>query len=150
MHAWPSCWQAAQHCTKFTLLQCLVSCLQLREYKGRPRWKIFCVKSLTARGTDCSAWSISASWPSCCQNFCVSSWSRGTLSWDDLRKVARAVNSQPNQQSKLAAIVAIKEKTSSSIPLESIPHLREDCIWGGYNPKIWLLMCKQRIFFSVH
>ena len=42
------------------------------------------------------------------------------------------------------------EKTSSSVPLESIPHLREDCRWGGYYPNIWLLICKPRIFFLLH
>ena len=46
----------------------------------------------------------------------VSSWSRGTLSWDDLRKVARAVNSQPNQQLKLASIVAIRRKLPPASP----------------------------------
>ena len=39
---------------------------------------------------------------------CVQLVTGHSLFWDELRKVARAVNSQPNQQSKLAAIVAIR------------------------------------------
>ena len=61
----------------------LAMCCQLspaERVQRKTKVKDLRVKSLTARGTDCSAWSISASWPSCCQNFCVSSWSQGTFS----------------------------------------------------------------------
>ena len=47
---------------------------------------------------------------------CVQLVTGHSLFWDDLRKVARAVNSQPNQQSKLAAIVAIGRKLPPASP----------------------------------
>ena len=47
---------------------------------------------------------------------CVQLVTGHSLFWDELRKVARAVNSQPNQQSKLAAIVAIRRKLPSASP----------------------------------
>ena len=47
---------------------------------------------------------------------CVQLVTGHSLFWDELRKVARAVNSQPNQQSKLAAIVAIRRKLPPASP----------------------------------
>ena len=47
---------------------------------------------------------------------CVQLVTGHSLFWDELRKVARAVNSQPNQQSKLAAIVAIQRKRPPASP----------------------------------
>ena len=47
---------------------------------------------------------------------CVQLVTGHSLFWDELRKVARAVNSQPNQLSKLAAIVAIRRKLPPASP----------------------------------
>ena len=47
---------------------------------------------------------------------CVQLVTGHSLFRDELRKVARAVNSQPNQQSKLAAIVAIRRKLPPACP----------------------------------
>ena len=47
---------------------------------------------------------------------CVQLVTGHSLFRDELRKVARAVNSQPNQQSKLAAIVAIWRKLPPASP----------------------------------
>ena len=47
---------------------------------------------------------------------CVQLVTGYSLFWDELRKRAHAVNSQPNQQSKLAAIVAIQRKLPPASP----------------------------------
>ena len=116
--------------------------------KGRPRWKIFGVKSLTARGTDCRAWSAVGI---AVAKTCVCPVGHRALSLLRWVEESGTCSEFPAKSTvKISFNSCHSEKTSSSVPLESIPHLREDCRWGGYYPNIWLLICKQRIFFLLH
>lgn len=68
---------------------------------------------------------------------CVQLTSGYSLFWDQLRKVARTVNAQPNRESKLAALVAIRRKLPVDSPwkafLTSESTAEEEAICGRFT-----------------